>query len=341
MVTRLVEVRDQFFREAAAVRNSDDLGSLRDRYLGRKSGVLAAEKKRVGGLAPDERAEFGRQVNELSAEVEAELARLASGFQAQAESEALARETIDISLPGTRVRRGHLHPITLVRHRLEEIFVSMGYSIEDGPEIETSYYNFDALNIPPGHPARDAADTFYLSESLALRSQTSTVQIHAMQRRKPPLRIVAPGRVFRRDTPDPTHNPMFFQLEGLNVDRGITMADLKGTVQQFIELMFGPKLRTRFRPSYFPFTEPSAEFDFSCFVCGGQGCRVCKGTGWIELGGSGMVHPNVLDGVGIDSEEFTGFAFGFGIDRMAALMYGIDDIRLLFENDVRFLDQFT
>jgi phenylalanyl-tRNA synthetase alpha chain len=217
----------------------------------------------------------------------------------------------------------------------------MGYSIEDGPEIETAYYNFDALNIPPGHPARDTADTFYISESLALRSQTSTVQIHAMQRRTPPLRIIAPGRVFRRDTPDPTHNPMFFQLEGLNVDRGITMADLKGTVQQFIELMFGPKLRTRFRPSYFPFTEPSAEFDFSCFVCGGPGCRICKGTGWIELGGSGMVHPNVLDGVGIDPEEFTGFAFGFGIDRMTGLMYEIDDIRLLFENDVRFLDQFV
>jgi phenylalanyl-tRNA synthetase alpha chain len=341
MDIKLMEVRGQFLREAAAVRSSDELASLRDRYLGRKSGLLAAEKKRVGGLAPGERAEFGRQVNEVSAEVEAELARLASAFQAQQETEALKREIIDISLPGTRPPRGHLHPITLVRHRLEDIFVSMGYSIEDGPEVETAYYNFDALNIPPGHPARDAADTFYLSETLALRSQTSTVQIHAMQRRRPPLRIVAPGRVFRRDTPDPTHNPMFFQLEGLNVDRGITMADLKGTVQQFIELMFGPQLRTRFRPSYFPFTEPSAEFDFSCFVCGGPGCRICKGTGWIELGGSGMVHPNVLEGVGIDPEEFTGFAFGFGIDRMAALMYEIDDIRLLFENDVRFLNQFT
>jgi phenylalanyl-tRNA synthetase alpha chain len=340
MDTRLVEVRDEFFREAAAVRNSDDLSTLRDRYLGRKSGLLAAQKKRVGALAPSERAEFGRHVNDLSAEVEKELGRLAAMFQAEAETAALGRETTDVSLPGTRLPRGHLHPITLVRHRLEEIFVSMGYSIEDGPEIETSYYNFDALNIPPGHPARDAADTFYISENLALRSQTSTVQIHAMQRRKPPLRIVAPGRVFRRDTPDPTHNPMFFQLEGLNVDRGITMADLKGTVQQFIELMFGHELRTRFRPSYFPFTEPSAEFDVSCFVCGGSGCRTCKGTGWIELGGSGMVHPNVLEGVGIDSDQFTGFAFGFGIDRMAALMYEIDDIRLLFENDVRFLDQF-
>ena len=212
---------------------------------------------------------------------------------------------------------------------------------EDDCEIETDFYNFDALNIPPGHPARDSADTFYVSGDLALRSQTSTVQIHAMQRQKPPLRVIAPGRVFRRDTPDPTHNPMFFQLEGLNVDRDITLADLKGTLQKFVEMMYGPNLRTRFRPSYFPFTEPSAEVDFSCYVCNGSGCRVCKFSGWIELGGSGMVHPNVLETVGIDSQEFSGFAFGLGIDRMAGLMYDIDDIRLLFENDVRFLEQFA
>jgi phenylalanyl-tRNA synthetase alpha chain len=217
----------------------------------------------------------------------------------------------------------------------------MGYSVEDGPEIETSFYNFDALNIPPGHPARDSADTFYVSEDLALRSQTSNVQIHVMQRRKPPLRVIAPGRVFRRDTPDPTHNPMFFQVEGLNVDRNITLADLKGTLQKFVEMMFGANLRTRFRPSYFPFVEPGAEVDFTCFACAGSGCRICKGTGWIELGGSGMVHPNVLETVGIDPEEFSGFAFGLGIDRMVGLMFdGIDDIRLLFENDVRFLEQF-
>jgi phenylalanyl-tRNA synthetase alpha chain len=217
----------------------------------------------------------------------------------------------------------------------------MGYTVEDGPEIETSFYNFDALNIPPGHPARDSADTFYVSENLALRSQTSTVQIHAMQRHGVPLRVIAPGRVFRRDTPDPTHNPMFFQLEGLTVDRNIKLADLKGTLQKFVERMFGKNLRTRFRPSYFPFTEPSAEVDFVCFVCQGTGCRICKGSGWIELGGSGMVHPNVLETVGIDPEEFTGFAFGLGIDRMAALMYDLDDIRLLFENDIRFLEQFA
>ena len=341
MEENLQRLKDQFADDAKAVSNAEALGALRDKYLGRKSGLIVAEKKRIGSLAPEARGEFGRQVNEISAEVEAEIARLGEQFAAEAETKALEREQIDVTLPGTRPRHGHLHPLTLVRQKIEDVFVSMGYSVEDGPEIETSFYNFDALNIPPGHPARDSADTFYVSEDLALRSQTSTVQIHTMQRQKPPLRVIAPGRVFRRDTPDPTHNPMFFQVEGLNVDRNITLADLKGTLQKFVEMMFGASVRTRFRPSYFPFTEPSAEVDFSCYVCGGSGCRVCKGSGWIELGGSGMVHPNVLEKVGIDPEEFSGFAFGLGIDRMAGLMYDIDDIRLLFENDLRFLEQFA
>ncbi len=341
MDENLNKLREQFSEDLKAVKSADDLNALRDKYLSRKAGLIAAEKKRVGQLAPDERASFGQQVNQLSQEVEAGIARLGENFAAEAEARALDRERIDITLPGTRPRRGHLHPLTLVRQKIEDIFVSMGYTVEDGPEIETSFYNFDALNIPAGHPARDSADTFYVTPDLALRSQTSTIQIHAMQRKPPPLRIIAPGRVFRRDTPDATHNPMFFQLEGLNVDRNITLADLKGTLQKFVEMMYGPNLRTRFRPSYFPFTEPSAEVDFSCYVCGGHGCRVCKGTGWIELGGSGMVHPNVLETVGINPEEFSGFAFGLGIDRMAARMYDIDDIRLLFENDVRFLEQFV
>jgi len=341
MDERLTKLRNQFQTDLQTVSNAEALGALRDKYLGRKSGLVAAEKKRIGALAPAERGEFGRQVNEINAEVEAEIARLGESFASEAETRGLEREKIDISLPGTRPRQGHLHPITLVRQRIEDVFVSMGYSVEDGPEIETSFYNFDALNIPPGHPARDSADTFYVSEDLALRSQTSTVQIHTMERQRPPLRIIAPGRVFRRDTPDPTHNPMFFQVEGLNVDRHITLADLRGTLEKFVEMMFGANIRTRFRPSYFPFTEPSAEMDFSCYVCAGAGCRVCKGSGWIELGGSGMVHPNVLETVGIDPEEFSGFAFGLGIDRMAGLMYDIDDIRLLFENDVRFLEQFA
>jgi len=341
MDEKLSNLRQRFLEDLQAVATSDDLTALRDRYIGRKSGLIAAEKKRIGSIPAGQRAEFGQQVNEISAQVETEIASLAEQFAAQAQTAALERETLDITLPGIRPKQGHLHPITLVRQKIEDVFVAMGYSVEDGPEIETSFYNFDALNIPPGHPARDSADTFYVSENLALRSQTSTVQIHTMQRQKPPLRVIAPGRVFRRDTPDPTHNPMFFQVEGLNVDRHITLADLKGTLQKFVEMMFGANVRTRFRPSYFPFTEPSAEVDFSCYVCSGAGCRICKGSGWIELGGSGMVHPNVLEKVGIDPEEFSGFAFGLGIDRMAGLMYDIDDIRLLFENDIRFLEQFA
>jgi phenylalanyl-tRNA synthetase alpha chain len=341
MDENLTKLQEQFRNDLKSVSSPDALVVLRDKYLGRKSGLIVTEKKRIGSLSAEQRAEFGRQVNEINAEVEAEIARLTKLFAASAETLALEHEKIDITLPGTGPRRGHLHPITLIRQRIEDVFVSMGYSVEDGPEIETSFYNFDALNIPPGHPARDSADTFYVSEDLALRSQTSTVQIHTMQRQRPPLRVIAPGRVFRRDTPDPTHNPMFFQVEGLNVDRLITLADLKGTLQKFVEMMFGANVRTRFRPSYFPFTEPSAEVDFSCYVCGGAGCRVCKGSGWIELGGSGMVHPNVLETVGIDPEEFSGFAFGLGIDRMAGLMYDIDDIRLLFENDIRFIEQFA
>jgi phenylalanyl-tRNA synthetase alpha chain len=341
MDERLRNLREQFFEDLSRVEKVEDVGALRDKYLGRKSGLIAAEKKRIGQVAADQKAGFGREVNEISSEVESEIERLTEKFAASAEAASLERERIDVTMPGTRVRLGHLHPITILRQKIEDIFVSLGYSVEDGPEIETSFYNFDALNIPADHPARESADTFYIGENLALRSQTSTVQIHAMQRRRPPLRVIAPGRVFRRDTPDPTHNPMFFQLEGLTVDRNITLADLKGTLQQFVQMLFGPDITTRFRPSYFPFVEPGAEVDYLCFMCQGEGCRVCKGSGWIELGGSGMVHPNVLEAVAIDPEEFTGFAFGLGIDRMCARMYDLDDIRLLYENDVRFLEQFS
>ena len=315
------------------------LGELRTRHLGKKS-ALAAAKKLIGRIAPEERAHFGQKIQATEEKFdtlvhEAEL-RLAEHIEARR----TARESIDVTLPGRRPRSGHRHPITLLRERLEDVFVALGYAIEDDREIETDFYNFDALNIPLNHPARAWQDTFYTIDGLALRSQTSTVQIHAMQRRGVPVRMIAPGRVFRRDTPDPTHNPMFFQVEGLCVDRGITMAHLKGTVGEFLRRMFGPDTVTRFRPSYFPFTEPSAEFDFSCFKCKGSGCRMCKNSGWIELGGSGMVHPNVLRAVGVDPQEYSGFAFGLGIDRMCALMYELDDIRLLFENDVRFLEKF-
>jgi len=295
----------------------------------------------IGRIPAVNRGEFGMSVVELGTHIDWFLTRANLALGEAVRAERIERERIDVTLPGRRTRRGHAHPITLIRQRIEDIFVSMGYTVEDGPEIETDFYNFDALNIPPTHPARSPQDTFYTTEGFALRSQTSTVQIHAMQRRRPPLRVIAPGKVFRRDTPDATHNPMFFQLEGLLVDRGITMGHLKGTVTEFLRHLYGPQTRTRFRPSYFPFTEPSAEFDFSCFKCNGAGCRLCKGSGWIELGGSGMVHPNVLRAVEIDPNEFSGFAFGFGIDRMCMLNFGLDDIRLLFENDVRFLEQFN
>jgi phenylalanyl-tRNA synthetase alpha chain len=316
-----------------------ELAELRTRHTGKKS-ALSGLMKLVGRVAAEERAAFGQSVQQLRAEIETALDEVAAALQQAVAEARVERERIDVTLPGRRPRRGHVHPITLVRQQIEDIFVSMGYTVEDGPEIETEFYNFTALNIPELHPARSPQDTYYTTEGLALRSQTSTVQIRAMEQRGAPLRIIAPGRVFRRDTPDATHNPMFFQVEGLLVDRGITMGDLKGTITEFLRRLVGPGTQTRFRPSYFPFTEPSAEFDFTCFKCHGAGCRLCKGSGWIELGGSGMVHPNVLRVVGIDPEEFSGFAFGFGIDRMCALRYGLDDIRLLFENDVRFLEQF-
>ena len=324
---------------AEAVEEQRALHDLRTRHLGKKS-ALAASKKLIGKVAPTERAAFGQLVQAAESTIVQELDQVEQRLGSYLETLRIKRDGIDVTLPGRRPRLGHRHPITLLRERIEDIFVALGYAIEDDREIETDFYNFDALNIPQNHPARAPQDTFYTTDGFALRSQTSTVQIHAMQRRGAPVRMIAPGRVFRRDTPDPTHNPMFFQVEGLCVDQGITMAHLKGTVAEFLRRMFGPTTITRFRPSYFPFTEPSAEFDFSCFKCGGKGCRICKNSGWIELGGSGMVHPNVLRAVGVDPQRFSGFAFGLGIDRMCALMYGLDDIRLLFENDVRFLEQF-
>jgi phenylalanyl-tRNA synthetase alpha chain len=316
-----------------------ELGELRARHTGRKS-ELAASLKMIGRVAAEERKSFGQFIQQMEAAIGQAIEEVDGALKQFIDEARRERERIDVTLPGRRVRRGHMHPITLLRQRIEDIFVSMGYAVEDDREVETDFYNFDALNIPEGHPARASQDTFYTTEGFALRSQTSTVQIHAMQRRGVPVRMIAPGRVFRRDTPDATHNPMFFQVEGLCVDRGITMAHLKGTLSEFVHRMFGPETRTRFRPSYFPFTEPSAEVDYSCFKCGGEGCRICKRSGWIELGGSGMVHPNVLSNVGVDADIYTGFAFGLGIDRMCALMYGLDDIRLLFENDMRFLEQF-
>ncbi|HJZ81091.1 MAG TPA: phenylalanine--tRNA ligase subunit alpha [Pyrinomonadaceae bacterium] len=324
---------------AEAEKQLQELSELRIKYLGKKS-ELAGELKKIGQVDPRSRRAFAMRVQKHQEEIGLWIEKEEALRRELISRARIARESLDVTIPGRRVREGHLHPITLMRQRIEDIFVSLGYAVEDDREIETDFYNFDALNIPEGHPARDPQDTFYTTEGFALRSQTSTVQIHAMQRRGAPVRMIAPGRVFRRDTPDPTHNPMFFQVEGLCVDRGVTMAHLKGTLAEFAHRLFGPETRTRFRPSYFPFTEPSAEVDYSCFNCGGDGCRICKWSGWIELGGSGMVHPNVLRAANVDPEEFTGFAFGLGIDRTCARIYELDDIRLLFENDVRFLSQF-
>ncbi len=322
-----------------------ELGEIKIRHTGKKS-VLAESKKLIGKVSPEQRGEFGQIVQSVEKDITSRIEETEAKLKQHINDARTELERVDVTIPGRRPRPGNLHPITILRQKIEDIFVSMGYAIEDDREIETDYYNFDALNIPDGHPARESKDTFYTTEGFALRSQTSTVQIRAMERRGVPIRIIAPGKVFRRDTPDMTHVPMFHQIEGLCVDKGITMAHLKGTVTEWLKRLFGEDTVTRFRPSYFPFTEPSAEFDFSCFKCHGTGrfeddrCRPCKGSGWIELGGSGMVHPNVLKAVGVDPQVYSGFAFGFGLERMAALMFNIDDIRHMFENDVRFLEQF-
>ncbi len=321
-----------------------ELSELSIKFQGKKSAFLAL-KSTIGTFPSADRRSIGEVNKELTSEFQ-KILGVETMLEGHIEDLRAQQESVDVTLPGRRPRTGHLHPITILRQKIEDIFVSMGYSIEDDREIETDYYNFDALNIPEGHPARHTQDTFYTTSGFALRSQTSTVQIRAMERRGVPIRIIAPGKVFRRDTPDMTHVPMFHQIEGLCVDKGITMAHLKGTVTEWLKRLFGEDTVTRFRPSYFPFTEPSAEFDFSCFKCHGSGefdnsrCRPCKGSGWIELGGSGMVHPNVLRAVGVDPTVYSGFAFGFGLERMCALMYSLDDIRLMFDNDVRFLEQF-
>jgi phenylalanyl-tRNA synthetase alpha chain len=322
-----------------------EISEFKTKHTGKKSAIADA-KKLIGKVAPEERGEFGQFVQSVEKDIVTAIEKVENKLNTFVSDAKTERERLDVTLPARRIRQGHLHPLTLLRQRIEDIFVSMGYAIEDDREIETDYYNFDALNIPEGHPARESQDTFYTTTGLALRSQTSTVQIRAMERRGVPLRIISPGRVFRRDTPDMTHVPMFHQIEGLCVDKGITMAHLKGTVAEWLRRLFGKDTKIRMRPSYFPFTEPSAEFDFSCFKCDGTGtfetdrCRPCKGSGWIELGGCGMVHPNVLKNCGVDAEVYTGFAFGFGLERMCALMYALDDIRYMFDNDVRFLEQF-
>ncbi len=316
-----------------------DLEQIKIKYLGKK-GELTAVLRGMGALSAEERPLVGQLANEVRTEIEQALSEKTEQRKTAALEAQLKAEKLDVTMPGSPTPVGHLHPLTQVQRELEDIFIGMGFSIAEGPEVELDYYNFQALNIPENHPARDTQDTFYIAENVLLRSQTSPVQVRTMEHQKPPIRVISPGRVYRSDALDATHSPLFHQLEGLVVDKGITMGDLKGTLEIFAKKMFGESTKIRFRPHHFPFTEPSAEVDVSCYVCGGKGCRLCKGEGWIEILGAGMVHPFVLSNCGIDPEEYSGFAFGLGVERIAMKKYGIDDIRLFYENDERFLEQF-
>ena len=327
--------------QAIASPEIDDaaLEALRVKYLGKK-GELTAVLRGMGQLSAEERPIVGQIANEVRADIEGAITAKKADLKEKALSAALVAEKLDVTVPGKAQKIGHRHPLTLVQRDMEEIFIGMGFSIAEGPEVEYDYYNFQALNIPENHPARDTQDTFYITDKILLRSQTSPVQARVMETQKPPIRIISPGRVYRSDAMDATHSPLFHQMEGLVVDKGITMGDLKGMLESFAKVEFGEDTRIRFRPHHFPFTEPSAEVDISCFMCGGKGCRLCKGEGWIEILGAGMVHPNVLRNCGIDPEVYSGFAFGMGVERIAMLKYHVDDIRHFYENDVRFIEQF-
>ncbi|MFP6817432.1 MAG: phenylalanine--tRNA ligase subunit alpha [Pseudomonadales bacterium] len=314
------------------------LDTVRVRFLGKK-GELTARLKSLGGLDASERPAAGAAINEAKQQVQGWITERKTALGAQQLAASLARESLDVTLPGRAQGRGGLHPVTQAMQRIEDIFMGAGYDVVSGLEIEDDYHNFAALNIPEHHPARAMHDTFYFGDGMLLRTHTSPAQVHVMEEQAPPIRVICPGRVYRRDS-DLTHTPMFHQVEGLVVDRGISFADLKGTVVEFIQNFFERDLEVRFRPSYFPFTEPSAEADVQCVHCLGQGCRVCSQTGWVEMLGCGLVHPRVLEMSGIDSEEFSGFAFGMGVDRLAMMLYGVDDLRMFFENDLRFLEQF-
>lgn len=327
-------------REAvAAASDEKQIDEIRVKYLGKK-GELTALLKQMGSLSPEERPIMGQMVNEAKAKLEELVGEKAAELKEKATELKLKAEEIDITMPAKTASVGKLHPLNTVLNDMIDIFQSMGFDVLDGPEVETDHYNFECLNVPADHPARDMQDTFYLAESLLLRTQTSAAQVRTMETRKPPIRIICPGRVFRADEVDATHSPVFHQIEGLVVDKNVTMCDLKGVLEQFAREIYGADTKVKFRPSFFPFTEPSVEVDVTCSECGGKGCRVCKGSGWIEILGAGMVHPNVLRSCGIDPEVYSGFAFGIGLDRLTTTRYKISDIRLLFENDKRFLDQF-
>ncbi len=316
-----------------------DLEQLRIQYLGKK-GKLTAILKQMGKLSPEERPQVGQMANEVRTYIEGAIESKKAQLEQKKQQEQLKAEKIDVTLPGKKITLGAKHPLSIVLDEIKEIFVGMGFEIVEGPEVEYDYYNFEALNIPKDHPARDTQDTFYINDNILLRTQTSPVQVRVMEKQKPPIRVISPGRVYRSDAVDATHSPLFHQIEGLVVDKGITFADLKGTLEIFVRRLYGEDSVVRFRPHHFPFTEPSAEVDVQCFSCHGEGCRLCKGEGWIEILGCGMVHPKVLANCGIDPEVYSGFALGLGLERVAMRRYGIDDMRLFFENDVRFLKQF-
>ncbi len=341
MKQQLEMIRAAALESLEQVASAEELEALRVKFLGKK-GELTAVLKSMGGLSAEERPVMGQLANAVRAEIEEKLEASRTTLKAKLLDARLKSEALDVTVPGTKVPQGHRHPMNIALDEVKDVFVGMGFDIVDGPEVELADYNFTRLNTPDGHPARDHSDTFYVTEddAVLLRTQTSPMQIRVMESRKPPIRIFAPGRVYRKDEVDATHSPMFHQMEGLVVDKGITMTDLKGCLEQMVKALYGPEAVVRFRPHHFPFTEPSCEVDVQCFECHGAGCRTCKGEGWIELLGAGMVHPKVLAGCGIDPEVYSGFAFGVGLERMAMRRFAISDMRLIFENDVRFLEQF-
>lgn len=339
MKDTILKIKENAKNEIKKADNLQILNDVRVKYLGKK-GELTVVLRGMGALTPEERPIVGSLVNEARDEIENEIQLKEKELKAEILKEKLEKEKIDITMPSKKIDLGSVHPITAIIDNVKEIFLGLGYEVVDGPEIEKAIYNFDKLNTPPDHPARDVQDTFYITDDIVLRSQTSPVQARVMEIQKPPIKIICPGKVYRSDSVDATHSPVFHQIEGLVVDKNISMSDLKGTLETFARKCLGENTQIRFRPHHFPFTEPSAEADVSCFVCKGKGCRVCKNEGWIELLGCGMVHPNVLENCGIDPNIYSGFAFGFGVERIAMAKYGIDDMRLLYENDVRFLKQF-
>ncbi|AZV58197.1 phenylalanine--tRNA ligase subunit alpha [Clostridium sp. AWRP] len=337
MKEELKQIKENAFSE---LKNKKlDIEDIRVKYLGKK-GELTKILRGMKDLSKEERPAIGKLANEVRSTLENAIEEASKKIKSSATQAKLQNETIDITMPGIKQTVGKRHPLEQTLEEMKQIFISMGFTIEEGPEVEKDYYNFEALNIPKNHPARGEQDTFYINDNVVLRTQTSPIQVRTMEKQKPPIKMISPGKVYRSDSVDATHSPIFYQMEGLVVDKGITFANLKGTLELFAKKLFGNDIRTKFRPHHFPFTEPSAEMDASCFVCHGKGCRVCKGEGWIELLGCGMVHPQVLRNCGIDPEVYSGFAFGMGVDRMVMLKYGIDDIRNMYESDMRFLNQF-